>query len=66
MRQLIVALCTLFIFVVSFGAVYISFTTSTPPIRGMAGGGFFLLAAFLLLWKDFAPFSMARKVPGSG
>jgi hypothetical protein len=65
MRQLIVVLCTLFLFVVSFGAVYISFRTSTPLIRGVVGGGFFLLASFLLLWKDLAPLSIARKVPGS-
>jgi hypothetical protein len=66
MRQLVAVLCALFLFVVSFGAVYISFRTSTPPIRGVVGGGFFLLAAFLLLWKDLAPLSIARKVPGSG
>ena len=66
MRQLIVVLCTLFLFVVSFGAVYISFITSTPLFRGVVGGGFFFLVSFLLLWKDMAPFSIARKVLRSG
>jgi hypothetical protein len=32
----------------------------------MVGGGFFLLASFLLLWKDLASFPIAGKVPGSG
>jgi hypothetical protein len=67
MRQLIAVSCTLLLFVVSFGAVYISFRTSTPPIRGIVGGGgFFLLAAFLLLWRDLAPIPIAGKVPESG
>ena len=66
MRQIIVVSCTLFLFVVSFGAVYVSFRTSTPTIRGMVGGGFFLLASFLLLWKDLASFPIAGKIPGSG
>jgi hypothetical protein len=66
MRQLIVVSCILFLFVVSFGAVYISFRTSPPAIRGLVGGGFFLLASFLLLWRDLASFPIAGKVSGSG
>ena len=63
MRQPIVVLSALFLFVVSFGAIYISFRTSTPPTRGLVGGGFFLLASLLLLWNDLAPFLITRKVP---
>jgi hypothetical protein len=57
-------LSALLLFAVSFGAIYISFRTSTPPTRGLVGGGFFLLASLLLLWKDLAPFLVTRKVPG--
>jgi hypothetical protein len=64
MRQLIVVLSALFLFVVSFCTIYISFRTSTPPTRGLVGGGSFLLASLLLLWKDLAPFLITRKVPG--
>ncbi len=64
MRQLIVVLSALFLFVVSFGAIYISFRTSTPPTRGLVGGGCFLLASVLLLWKDLAPLLITRKVSG--
>jgi hypothetical protein len=63
MRQPIVASCTLFIFVVSFSAVYISFRTSLPHIRGLVGGGFFLLASLLLLWKDFSSSTLTKKGP---
>jgi len=67
MRQLIIVSCTLLLFVVSFCTLCVSFRTSTPPIRGMVGGGgFFLLASFFLLWKDSTPFSKAGKVPGRG
>ena len=54
MRQLILLLFTLIIFVVSFGAIYISMRTAAPPIRGLVGGGLFFLTAFLLLWNDLA------------
>ncbi|HEY6256934.1 MAG TPA: hypothetical protein VIY51_14195 [Xanthobacteraceae bacterium] len=59
--QPIVMLCAFFLFVASFSAIYISFRTSTPQIKGLVGGGFFLLAALLLLWKDLVPFTMTKK-----
>jgi hypothetical protein len=61
MRQLIVVSCTLLLFVVSFSAVYISFRTSTPHIRGLVGGGFFFLASLLSLWKDFASSTSTKR-----
>jgi hypothetical protein len=61
MRQPLVVSCTLFLFVVSFSAVYISFRTSTPHIRGLVGGGFFFLASLLLLWKDFASSTLTKR-----
>jgi hypothetical protein len=60
MHRPIVVSCTLFLFVVSFGAIYISFRTSTPHIRGLAGGGFFFLASLLVLWKDFASSTLTK------
>ena len=60
MRQPIVVSCTLLLFVVSFSAVYISFRTSTPHIRGLVGGGFFFLASLLLLWKDFTSSTLTK------
>jgi hypothetical protein len=65
MRQVILALCALIVFVVSFAVTYISFRTSAPEIRGVVGGSFFLLAALLLLWKDFAPFIVPKRVAGA-
>jgi hypothetical protein len=61
MRQLVLLLVTLFLFVASFGAIYISFRTSAPQIRALVGGGFFLLISSLLLWKDFTS-AAARKI----
>jgi hypothetical protein len=61
MRQPILVLCTLFLFVVSFSAIYISFKTSTPPIKGLAGGGFFLLVSLLLLGRDVAGIHRNKK-----
>ena len=65
MRQVILALCALTVFVVSFAVTYISFRTSAPEIRGVVGGSFFLLAALLLLWRDFAPFIVPKRVAGA-
>jgi len=45
--------CTLFLFVVSFSALYVSFKASAPHVKGLVGGSFFLFASLLLLWKDF-------------
>jgi hypothetical protein len=64
MRQASLALCGLSVFVVSFAVIYISFRTSTPQVRGLVGGGFFLLAALLLLWRDFAPSILPKRVAG--
>jgi hypothetical protein len=64
MRHLIVVSCALVIFLVSFGAVYISFRASAPHVRGLVGGGFFLLTSLLLLlYKDFAPSTLAKNGP---
>jgi hypothetical protein len=60
MRQLIVVSCTLFLFIVSFSAVYIFFRASTPHIRGLVGEGFFLLVSLLLLCKNFAPTTLEK------
>jgi len=65
MRQVILALCALTVFVVSFAVTYISFRTSAPEIKGVVGGSFFLLAALLLLWRDFAPFIVPKRVAGA-
>jgi hypothetical protein len=54
MRQLILLLFTLILFVAAFGATYISLRTAAPQIRGMVGGGLFFLTSFWLLWKDLA------------
>jgi hypothetical protein len=64
MRQVILALCAFTVFVVSFAVIYISFRTSTPQLRGLVGGGFFLLAALVLLWRDFAPF-LPKRIAGA-
>ena len=61
LRQPVLVSCTLLFFCVSFGSVYISFRTSAPHIRGLVGGGFFLLASLLLLWKDLAPSGLTKK-----
>jgi len=65
MRQVILALCALTVFVVSFAVTYISFRTSAPEIRGVVGGSFFLLAALLLLWRDFALSILPKRVAGA-
>lgn len=65
MRQVTWALCALTAFVVSFAVIYISFRTSAPEIRGVVGGGFFLLAALLLLWRDFAPSILPKRGAGA-
>ena len=65
MRQVILALCALTVFVVSFSLSYISFRTSAPEIRGVVGGSFFLLAALLLLWRDFALSILPKRVAGA-
>jgi hypothetical protein len=61
MRQLILLLFSLIIFVASFGAAYISLKTAAPHVRGMVGGGLFFLTSFLLLWNDLASVT-TRKV----
>ena len=60
MRQLILLLFLLALFVASFSAIYISLRTSAPQLRGLVGGGLFLTTSLLLLWKDLAV--VARKV----
>ena len=65
MRQVILVLCALTAFVVSFAVIYISFRTSTPQVRGLVGGGFFLLATLVLLWRDFAPSALPKRVAGA-
>lgn len=65
MRQAGLALCALTVFVVSFAVIYISFRTSTPPVRGLVGGGFFLLAALLLLWRNIVPSILPKRVAGA-
>jgi hypothetical protein len=62
MRHLIAVSCALVIFLVSFSAVYIFFRASAPHVRGLVGGGFFLLTSLLFLGKDFAP-TLAKKAP---
>jgi hypothetical protein len=52
MRQRVLLLAALGLFVAAFGAIYISFRTSTPQVKALVGGGVFLLTSFLLLWKD--------------
>jgi hypothetical protein len=52
--------CALLFFIASFGSVYISFRASAPYIRGLVGGGFFLLASLLLLWKDLVPVALTK------
>ena len=54
MRQVVLSLLVLFVFVAAFGAIYISFRTSAPQIKALMGGGLFLLTSSLLLWKDLA------------
>ena len=65
MRQASLALCALTVFVVSFAVIYISFRTSTPQLGGLVGGGFFLLAALLLPWKDIVPSILPKRVAGA-
>jgi len=65
MRQAILALCASTIFVVSFAVIYISFRTSIPQVRGLAGGGFFLLVALLVLWRDFVPSILSKRIVGA-
>jgi hypothetical protein len=52
MRQLALWSSALLFFVVAFGAIYLSFRSSAPALRGAVGGGFFVCIALLLLWKD--------------
>jgi hypothetical protein len=66
MRQLAWCASALLMFVVSFGAIYLSFRSSTPALRGAVGGGFFLCVALLLLWKDFALVSIPKAEFGLG
>jgi len=61
MRHLIVVSCALFL--VSCSAVYIFFKASAPHVRGLVGGGFFLLTSLLFLGKDFVPSTIAKKAP---
>jgi hypothetical protein len=61
MRQLILLLLALILFLASFSAIYISLRTAAPPIRGMVGGGLFFVTASLLLWSDLASAS-TRKI----
>jgi hypothetical protein len=63
MRHLIAVSCAIVIFVVSFSAIYILFRASAPHVRGMVGGGFFLLASLLLLCTDLAPYVLVKKAP---
>jgi hypothetical protein len=63
MRHLIAVSSTLCFFVVGFGALYILFRASAPHIRGLVGGGLFLLASLLLLYKDFAGLEVERRLP---
>jgi hypothetical protein len=63
MRHLIVVSCAIVIFVVSFSAIYILFRGSAPHVRGLVGGGFFLLGSLLLLCKDFAPYALVKEAP---
>jgi len=63
MRHLIGVSCALVVFLVSFGAVYIFFRASAPHVRGLVGGGFFLLTSLLFLGKDFAPSALAKRAP---
>ena len=55
MRQFTLLVSALFLFVVAFTVIYVSFRTSTAAIKGVVGGGFFLLASLFLLWKDWRP-----------
>jgi hypothetical protein len=61
MRQLILLLFSLFIFLASFAVIYVSFRTSAVQIRGVVGGGLFFLTSLVLLWKDLAS-AVGRKV----
>ena len=63
MRHLIVVSCAVVVFVVSFSAIYILFRASAPHVRGLVGGGFFLLASLALLCTDFAPYALMKKAP---
>ena len=66
MRQPVLVSCTLVIFIVTFASVYISFRASAPHVRGLVGGGFFLLASLLLLWREFAPSGLIRLIERRG
>jgi hypothetical protein len=61
MRHLIVVSCAVVIFAVSFSAIYILFRASAPHVRGLVGGGFFLLGSLLLLCTDFVPYALVKK-----
>ena len=61
MRHVTWALCALTAFVVSFAVIYMSLRTSAPEIR-VVGGGFFLPAVLLLLWRDVAPSILPKRV----
>jgi hypothetical protein len=55
MRQLFLLLSILALFVTAFTALYVSFRTSTQPVKGVVGGGFFLLVSLLMLWEGWRP-----------
>jgi hypothetical protein len=54
MRRLALWSSAPLLFVVTFGAIYLSFRSSTPAVRGAVGSGFFLCTSLLLLWKELA------------
>src|SRR5215469_6747141 len=66
MRQLALWSSALLLFVVSFGAIYLSFRSSTPALRGAVGSGFFLCVALLLLWRDLMSVSVPKEEFGLG
>jgi hypothetical protein len=65
MRQLALWSSALLLFVVAFGAIYLSFRSSAPALRGAVGSGFFVCIALLLLWKDLTA-SMPKAEVGIG
>jgi hypothetical protein len=65
-RQTILMLCALFVFIVSFVVAYISFRTSSPSMKGLVGGGFFLLVSFVLLRVNLARLTLTTEPLGIG
>jgi hypothetical protein len=61
MRRLALWAAAPLLFVVSFGAIYLSFRSSTPAVRGVVGSGFFLCISLLLLWREFALMLIPRE-----